>query len=199
MPSPPAGPTTNTSPVVGYLVFELPAALALRLFPPNWVYGVAVIMFGVLATSMTAVRTYAPIMVIRLLLGLSEATIQTGFLFLTLWYRREEVTTRAGTYPMTSGPSPQLIEPSLLLSRDTCGRSHQRTDCVRSATKSGQQARKNFMGMVFFDRGCPHHRLGNPCPLILAQTSRDGGTQRQHSLPRSARTTTHPRPNDCCS
>ncbi|KAL6246868.1 hypothetical protein RBB50_006175 [Rhinocladiella similis] len=83
---------------VGYLIFELPAALALRLFPPNWVYGVAVIIFGVLATSMTAVRTYAPIMVIRLLLGLSEATIQTGFLFLTLWYRREEVTTRAAFY-----------------------------------------------------------------------------------------------------
>lgn len=99
------GSMANMCPDVGYLIFELPAALALRLFPPNWVYGVAVIIFGVLATSMTAVRTYAPIMVIRLLLGLSEATIQTGFLFLTLWYRREEVTTRAGTYPVTP-PTP---------------------------------------------------------------------------------------------
>ncbi|KIW93256.1 uncharacterized protein Z519_05861 [Cladophialophora bantiana CBS 173.52] len=83
---------------VGYLVFELPAALSLRLFHPNWAYGTAVIIFGILATSMTAVRSYAPIMVIRVLLGFAEAFVQTGFVFLSLWYRREEVTTRAAFY-----------------------------------------------------------------------------------------------------
>ena len=72
---------------VGYLVFELPAALSLRLFQPNWVYGIAVIVFGILAASTSAVRSYAPIMVIRLLLGFSEAYVQTGFIFMSLWYR----------------------------------------------------------------------------------------------------------------
>jgi hypothetical protein len=83
--------------VVGYLIFELPAALIVKVFQPNLAYGFAVIAFGVLATSMTAVRSYAPIMVIRTFLGFTEAFVQTGFLFLTLWYRREEVTTRTGT------------------------------------------------------------------------------------------------------
>jgi hypothetical protein len=46
---------------------------------------------------MAAVRSYAPVMVIRTFLGFTEAFVQTGFLFLTLWYRREEVTTRTGT------------------------------------------------------------------------------------------------------
>lgn len=86
--------------VVGYLIFELPAALSLRIFHPNWAYGTAVIIFGVLAASMTAVRSYAPIMVIRTFLGFAEAFVQTGFVFLTLWYRREELTTRTGTVPM---------------------------------------------------------------------------------------------------
>lgn len=93
---------------VGYLVFELPAALSLRIFHPNWAYGTAVVIFGILATSMSAVRSYAPIMVIRVLLGLSEAWVQTGFIFLTLWYRREEMTSRAGTSP----PIQRLICPS---------------------------------------------------------------------------------------
>ena len=91
----------NEQLVVGYLIFELPAALSLRIFHPNWVYGSAVIIFGVLAASMAVTRSYAAIMVIRTLLGFAEAFVQTGFIFLTLWYRREEVTTRAGTVPMT--------------------------------------------------------------------------------------------------
>ena len=86
---------------VGYLIFELPAALSLRIMHPNWVYGSAVMSFGVLAASMAAVKSYAGVMVIRTLLGFSEAFVQTGFIFLTLWYRREEVTTRAGMVPKT--------------------------------------------------------------------------------------------------
>lgn len=89
---------------MGYLIFELPAALSLRLYHPNWVYGIAVIIFGLLSASMTAVKSYAPIMVLRILLGFSEAFIQTGFLFLSLWYRREEVTTRAGIVVTTEDP-----------------------------------------------------------------------------------------------
>ncbi len=37
-------------------------------------------------------------MIIRTFLGFTEAFVQTGFLFLTLWYRPEEVTTRTGTF-----------------------------------------------------------------------------------------------------
>jgi MFS family permease len=112
-------------------VFELPAALSLRLFHPNVLYGSAVIAFGVLATIMSAVRSYAPIMVVRVLLGFAEAFVQTGFVYLSLWYRREEVTTRAGTVSMTTCSRPQLRESSILLYSHTYCWSDKRAYCVR--------------------------------------------------------------------
>ncbi|OAP53710.1 hypothetical protein AYL99_12116 [Fonsecaea erecta] len=74
---------------VGYLVFELPGAFSPRLSHPNWAYGIAVIICGILATSISAVRSYAPIMVVRAFLRFAEAFVQTCFGFLSLWYRRE--------------------------------------------------------------------------------------------------------------
>ncbi|KAJ9610477.1 hypothetical protein H2200_005254 [Cladophialophora chaetospira] len=95
---------------VGYMIFELPAALSLRVLHPNWAYGSAVISFGVLAASMAVVRSYAAVMVIRILLGFAEAFVQTGFIFLSLWYRREELTTRAGTVSKIQNIWLQLTE-----------------------------------------------------------------------------------------
>ena len=78
------------------MVFELPAALSLRWFHPNHTYGAAVILFGVFACCLSVARSYAVVMVIRLLIGLSEAYVQTGYVFLSLWYKRDELTTRCG-------------------------------------------------------------------------------------------------------
>lgn len=78
------------------MVFELPAALSLRLIHPNVAYGGAVVIFGVSAACLSASRSYAAVMVIRLIIGLAEAYVQTGYVFLSLWYKRDELTTRCG-------------------------------------------------------------------------------------------------------
>lgn len=78
------------------MVFELPAALSLRVVHPPYVYGASVIMFGVFAVCMASARSYAPVMILRLLIGLAEAFVQTGFVFISLWYLPHELTTRCG-------------------------------------------------------------------------------------------------------
>lgn len=90
---------TNTlvRPDVGYMVFELPAALSLRIIHPPYVYGTAVISFGICAACMSTAMSYAAVMVLRLLIGLAEAFVQTGFVFISLWYTKDELTTRCGT------------------------------------------------------------------------------------------------------
>lgn len=86
----------NSSTDVGYMSFELPAALSLRVAHPPFLYGGAVIFFGVCTVCTSAARTYASFMVLRLLLGFGESFVQTGFVFLSLWYTKEEMTTRCG-------------------------------------------------------------------------------------------------------
>ena len=78
------------------MVFELPAALSLRIFRPGWAYGTAVVLFGVFACCLSSVKSYAPVMVIRLFIGLAEAFVQTGWVFLSLWYKHDELATRTG-------------------------------------------------------------------------------------------------------
>lgn len=85
------------------MVFELPAALSIRMIPPNIAYGVAVMLFGVCAACLSASRSYAPVMVLRLMIGLGEAYVQTGYVFLSLWYKRDELTTRCGEYCRNCG------------------------------------------------------------------------------------------------
>lgn len=108
------------------MVFELPATLSLRFFQPPHVYGIAIALFGVSACCLTIARTYAAVMVLRLLIGLGEAVVQTGFIFLSLWYLKDELATRYGTY----GPSrysglektnPDYGNSCVLLLSSSCG------------------------------------------------------------------------------
>jgi hypothetical protein len=80
------------------MVLELPAALSLRIFHPNYVFGGAVTVFGLLAACTSQAGGYAGVMVLRLLLGFAEAFIQTGFVYLGLWYTKEELATRTGMF-----------------------------------------------------------------------------------------------------
>jgi hypothetical protein len=86
------------------MVFELPAALSLRLIRPGWAYGTAVLLFGVFACCLSSVKTYGALLGIRLLIGLAEAFVQTGWVFLSLWYKHDELSTRTGTPPRTPSP-----------------------------------------------------------------------------------------------
>ena len=79
---------------VGYMAFELPVLLALRLVKPAYLYGGGTIVFGVLATCIAYSGSYAGLMVIRVLIGFVEATAQTVYVYLSLWYKRDEIATR---------------------------------------------------------------------------------------------------------
>jgi MFS family permease len=64
------------------------------VFDTPSVYAGATLVFG-LASLLTAyATTYAHLLVLRLIIGLAEATIQTGFVYMSLWYRREEMSVR---------------------------------------------------------------------------------------------------------
>ncbi|KAK7964529.1 hypothetical protein LTR80_005530 [Exophiala xenobiotica] len=83
---------------VGFALAELPCALLLRKISANYVYGSSVILFGIVTTLVFVSGSYAGLMVLRFLLGIGEAVITTGFLYLNLWYRRDELAWRSGLF-----------------------------------------------------------------------------------------------------
>ena len=60
-------------------------------------------MFGVLATCVSACKSYGSLIAVRFLLGLSEAFVQVGFVYLSLWYRHDEIALRSALF-YVSGP-----------------------------------------------------------------------------------------------
>jgi hypothetical protein len=99
------------------MVVELPAVLSLRIFRPPHVLGVAVMLFGVFATCLSAAKSYGAVLAIRLLIGLSEAWVQTGWVYLSLWYKRDEIATRSGELTYRPPPLSKMLisDDSLLL------------------------------------------------------------------------------------
>ncbi|SPO07047.1 uncharacterized protein DNG_09741 [Cephalotrichum gorgonifer] len=81
---------------VGYMVFEFPALLLIRRYHAPTIYGLSVIIFGVAGICTAYAKNYAQVIVLRLILGCGESAVQTSFLFISLWYRREELSTRCG-------------------------------------------------------------------------------------------------------
>lgn len=87
---------TLSTTVVGYMVFEFPAFILIRKYHAPTVYAVSIIIFGLTAIGMAYAQHYWQFMVLRLVLGLGEATVQTAYLYTSLWYRREEMSVRSG-------------------------------------------------------------------------------------------------------
>lgn len=85
-------------PVVGYMVFMLPANLGMRIIGPPPQVGLAVIFFGTCSTCMAAAKSYGAVMGLRVLTGSEEAFIQVALLYFSFWYKRDEVASRAAFY-----------------------------------------------------------------------------------------------------
>lgn len=88
------GPNFRT--VLGYMLVELLAGILLRKFPARFVIGGAVLAFGVFAACFSAVKSYGPLMILRLLLGLAEGTSYNAYLYTSLWYKPHELSRRTG-------------------------------------------------------------------------------------------------------
>ncbi|RFU73502.1 mfs general substrate transporter [Trichoderma arundinaceum] len=80
---------------IGYAVFEGPTFYLIRVFHAPTVYAISAVVFGVSALLTAYAKTYAHLLVLRLFMGFGEATVQTGFVYVSLWYRREEMSVRA--------------------------------------------------------------------------------------------------------
>lgn len=78
------------------MVFEFPALILIRKLHAPTIYGFCTIIFGVAAIGTAYATTYAEIIILRLILGCGEAVVQTAFVYMSLWYRREELSARAG-------------------------------------------------------------------------------------------------------
>ncbi|OQU98531.1 hypothetical protein CLAIMM_04304 [Cladophialophora immunda] len=79
---------------LGYMLVEFGAGLMLRVLPPRFVIGGAALCFGVFACCMAAVKSYAPLMVLRVLLGLAEGVGYNVYLYTSLWYKPHELARR---------------------------------------------------------------------------------------------------------
>jgi MFS family permease len=80
------------------MLIELPAGLFLRKFPPRYVIGFALISFGVIACCFAVAKTYATAIVLRLLIGLGEAFVNNAFIYISTWYKPDELALRTGAY-----------------------------------------------------------------------------------------------------
>lgn len=76
----------------------LPGNICLRYVMPHMQLGGSVITFGVLVACMAAAQNYHTILALRILVGASQAFIQGLGLYVTLWYKRDEVATRGGKH-----------------------------------------------------------------------------------------------------
>ena len=73
----------------------------MRVVRAQWIFGGAILLFGVFATLITVSGGFAGLMVLRLLLGICEAILTLGFLYLSLWYRPDELALRSGKNSFT--------------------------------------------------------------------------------------------------
>lgn len=83
----------------GYLIWEYPTTILIARLPTAKYLTVNTFFWGIVV-AMTAVCTnFGGLMVVRFLLGVAEATITPGFMFLTsTWYTRDEIPVRIGIW-----------------------------------------------------------------------------------------------------
>jgi MFS family permease len=84
------------------MVIELPCCLGLVYLQAGSLFGAATVVFGVLATCIAASHSYGSLIAIRFLLGLAEAFVQVGFIYLSLWYRHDEIALRSAIFFVAS-------------------------------------------------------------------------------------------------
>ncbi|KAI8881542.1 MFS general substrate transporter [Backusella circina FSU 941] len=87
----------------GYVIFHLPGSLLVKIMQPYRLISCAVILWGISSICQSATHTAAQLTACRFLLGAFEAGAGPSIpLFLSFWYRREELATRVAIYIASS-------------------------------------------------------------------------------------------------
>lgn len=66
----------------------------MKILAPRWVLGGSITMFGLVATLFSVSRNFADIIGLRLLLGFGEAIVPLSFLYISMWYKHDELALR---------------------------------------------------------------------------------------------------------
>ncbi|KAF2650411.1 MFS general substrate transporter [Lophiostoma macrostomum CBS 122681] len=87
---------------VGYLVFQLPGTMLLKKIGPSYQFGIAMISWGMFSCCVVAAHSLGAMMALRLLVGASEAFIHGTLIYLSFWYRYDELATRGALFDGSS-------------------------------------------------------------------------------------------------
>ncbi|KAF2753541.1 putative allantoate permease [Pseudovirgaria hyperparasitica] len=83
----------------GYMLWAYPTSMLIPRVPLSKYVGINTLFWGAVVALMGACNSFAPLVVLRVFLGVAEATISPAFLFVTsAWYTRSEVPTRVGVW-----------------------------------------------------------------------------------------------------
>ncbi|KAH7141246.1 major facilitator superfamily domain-containing protein [Dactylonectria estremocensis] len=84
---------------VGYLVWTYPTTILIARLPTGKYLTANTLFWGTVVTLTATCYNFEGLMVTRFFLGVAEATITPGFMFLTsTWYTRDEMPTRVGIW-----------------------------------------------------------------------------------------------------
>ncbi|KAH8705207.1 putative pantothenate transporter [Talaromyces proteolyticus] len=83
---------------IGYIVFQLPGNLLLRKITPPMQLSGALIVWGTFTALISTSRHYAAVAGLRVAIGAAEAFVQAAPLYLTFWYKREQLASRASIF-----------------------------------------------------------------------------------------------------
>ncbi|CAO3665000.1 unnamed protein product [Umbelopsis vinacea] len=84
---------------IGYILFEIPSNLMLKKIGPSKWIPLVMVAWGIVMCCMAAVTSTAGLLVSRFFLGITEAGLFPGIIFLlSLWFLREEQATRVALF-----------------------------------------------------------------------------------------------------
>ncbi|KAL1916868.1 uncharacterized protein VTP21DRAFT_5065 [Calcarisporiella thermophila] len=84
---------------IGYIIFEVPSNVILKLIGPRRWLPIVMILWGTVMMAMAAVHSTAGLLIARFFLGVTEAGLFPGIVFyLSLWYTRNEQTSRMALF-----------------------------------------------------------------------------------------------------
>ncbi|KAK5051549.1 hypothetical protein LTR84_003201 [Exophiala bonariae] len=94
---------------ISFLFCEIPQSYLIQHFPTAKYLACNVILWGVVVTLNAACHSFAPIVVLRVLLGVLEASAAPSLIILTsMWYKREEQVVRMGIWYQGTSIAPAV-------------------------------------------------------------------------------------------
>ncbi|KAL3473331.1 vitamin H transporter [Aspergillus californicus] len=86
---------------VGVIIFELPSNILMQIFSPHLWLSSQILIWGLIETFQSFIKSYGALLATRFLLGLFEAGFEPGGIYLlTMWYKPSEISLRIGLYYM---------------------------------------------------------------------------------------------------